>query len=301
MLGFTDYFKINTYNGLRKPSEMHANDNMLSGMISRYLLQRAMSVFEWELPESIDERYFLYTLFVNGYIAVFNEPKYGVIAQRCAFKNYNLYYQPAQITVANGKFFKRTITRTINKDCVLFTLEEDYRGIADMVSFYAGMLAECWLSLAMNLKNSHFSYMFGCESKQQAESMKKLFDKVASGDVAVFYDKNLHDKLDNKLNIEMFNNDLKGNFIVLDIIESIRSILHMFDTSIGICNSNTEKRERVTSFDVNSNNFETLSRPDMWLKRLQRNCESVNSMFGVDMSVNWRYEPTATTTLESEV
>lgn len=287
MFGFIDYFKINTYNGLRSPSEIHANDNTLCGMITRYLLQRAMSVFKWELPESINERYFLYTLYVSGRIAVFNNPKFGVVAQRCGFKNYDLYYQPKQVVIANSKFFKTTITRTIGVDCELFTLEEDYTGIVDLITFYAGMLAECWQALAMNLKNSHFSYLFGVDSKQQAESMRKIYDKIANGEVAVFYDKNLHDKIDNKLNIEQFNQDLKGNFIVLDIIESIRSILHMFDTELGICNSNTEKRERVTSYDVNSNNFETLSRADMWLNRLQKNCDNVNKMFGTSMAVNW--------------
>lgn len=298
---FFDYFKINTYNGVRSPSEIHSNDNLLCGMITRYLLQRAMSVYEWKLPDSIDERYFLYTLYAQGYLVVFNEPRYGVIAQRCGFKDYNMYYQPQRVTISNTKFFKHTITRTLDEDAVLFTLEQDYSSCVDLISFYAGMLSECWQALAMNLKNSHFSYLFGVENRQQAESMKAVFDRVARGDVAVFYDKGLHDKLDNKLNYELFNNNLKQNLIVLDIIESIRSILHMFDTEFGICNSNTEKRERVTSFDVNSNNFETLSRPDLWLKRLQKNCDQVNNMFGVDMSVDWRYEPTATSTIESGV
>lgn len=295
MLKFFDYWNVNKYNALRSPSEIHSNDNMLNGMISRYLLQRTMSVYKWELPESINQRYFEYTLFLNGYIAVFYTDRYGVIAQRCSFKNYDLYYQPKNINIANSKFFSRSITRTLDVDSVLFTLEEDYSGIADLISFYTGLLSELWLSLMMNVKNSHLAYLIGCDSKNTADTMKSIFDDVSSGKLATFYDKNLHDKMTGKLNIEFFNNNLKSNYIVSDILNDIKTVLKMFDTEIGIPNTNSEKKERLISDEVNQNNVETFSRSEMWLNRLQANCEKVNDMFGDKLtskfSVNFRYNP----------
>ena len=65
MLKFFDYWRVNQYNALRDPSQIHSNDNMLAGMISRYLLQRVMSVYKWELPKSINQRWFEYTLFLH--------------------------------------------------------------------------------------------------------------------------------------------------------------------------------------------------------------------------------------------
>lgn len=306
MLKFFDYWKVNQYNGLRKPSEIHANDNMLNGMISRYLLQRVMSVYKWELPKSINQRYFEYTLFLHGFLAVFNHPKFGVIAQRCAFSNYDLYYQPKDITVSNGKFFKIPVKRTLGVDSVLFTLEEDFCGCGDILSFYSGLLSELWLSLMMNTKNSHFAYLFGCEGKNQADTMKSIFDDVASGKVAVFYDKNLRDKMTGQLNFELFNNNLKGNYIVNDILMSIREVLNLFDSEFGIPNANTAKRERLVTDEVNQNNIETYTRSEMWLNRLQDCCEQVNEMFAGQllspMSVDFRYPTnTADTNNESEV
>lgn len=293
MLKFFDYWKVNQYNALRSPSEIHSNDNLLSGMISRYLLQRTMSVYKWTLPESINQRYFEYTLFLNGYLAVFYDDKFGVIAQRCGFKDYDLYYQPKKISVANAKFFKKSQTRTLDVDAVLFTLEEDYCGIGDLLSFYTGLLSELWQALMMNVKNSHLSYLFGVENKSQADSMKEIFDSVASGKCAVFYDKSLHDKMTGKLNVEMFNNNLSSNYIVGKILDDIRTVLNMFDSEVGIPNANTGKRERLISDEVNQNNVETFTRSEMWLNRLQDNCLKVNEMFATEllspMWVDFRY------------
>lgn len=294
MFKFFDYWRVNQYNGLRSPSEIHSNDNMLNGMISRYLLQRVMSVYKWELPASINQRFFEYTLFLNGYLVVFNDEKYGVIAQRCSFKNYDLYYQPKDVLITNTKFFIKPRTRKLDVDAVLFTLEEDYCGCGDILSFYTGLLSELWLSLMMNVKNSHLAYLFGCESKNQADTMKSIFDDVASGKVATFYDKNLHDKMTGKLSIELFNQNLKQNFLVMDLLESIRQVLSMFDSEFGIPNTNLSKRERLITDEVNQNNIETMTRSEMWLTRLQGNCEQVNKMFAgaieKPMSVNFRYD-----------
>ena len=303
MLKFFDYWRVNQYNGLRKPSEIHSNDNMLNGMISRYLLQRVMSVYKWELPASINQRYFEYTLFLTGYLAVFYNDRYGVIAQRCGFKDYDLYFQPKKVTIANSKFFKKSIVKTLDVDAVLFTLEEDYCGCGDILSFYSGLLSELWLALMMNVKNSHLSYLFGCDGKTQADSMKAIFDDVASGKPAVFYDKNLHDKMSGKLNIELFNQNLKQNFIVNDILSSIREVLNMFDSEFGIKNSgaNVAKKERLITDEVAQTDMETMTRSEMWLTRLQDNCKQVNEMFGdkllSPMSLNFRYS----TSDESEV
>ena len=274
---------------------------MLAGMISRYLLQRVMSVYKWELPKSINQRWFEYTLFLHGNLVVFYHPKYGVIAQRAGFSSYDLYYQPKEVTMINTKFYLPQ-KRTLGVNAELFTLEEDFCGIGDLLSFYTGLLSELWLSLMMNVKNSHLAYLFGCENKNQADTMKSIFDDVSSGKVACFYDKSLHDKMTGKLSIEMFSNNLKANYIVSDILSDINKVLKMFDTEIGIPNTNTDKRERLISDEVNQNNIETFSRSEMWLTRLQENCENVNNMFATqidgNMWVDFRYP---TTTNESEV
>jgi hypothetical protein len=50
----------------------------------------------------------------------------------------------------------------------------------------------------------------------------------------------------------------------------IKKVLNDFDTTIGIPNSNTEKRERITTDEVNSNNVEALTLVEMWLDNMKK-------------------------------
>lgn len=68
----------------------------------------------------------------------------------------------------------------------------------------------------------------------------------------------------------------------------MRKIEQMFATDIGIPNANTDKKERMIVDEVNSNNFETQSRCDMWLMSMQKEFEKANKMFGLNLSVDWR-------------
>ena len=63
----------------------------------------------------------------------------------------------------------------------------------------------------------------------------------------------------------------------------------MFDTDIGIPNANTDKRERLVTDEVNANNIETQSKCAMWLEELQESIKATNDMFGLDLSVEWRF------------
>lgn len=54
----------------------------------------------------------------------------------------------------------------------------------------------------------------------------------------------------------------------------MRKIEAMFDTDIGI---------------PNANNVETQSKCAMWLEELQESIKATNNMFGLDISVDWRF------------
>ena len=43
--------------------------------------------------------------------------------------------------------------------------------------------------------------------------------------------------------------------------------------------------------EIDSNNVETYTKCDMWLEELKESCKKANNMFGIEMSVDWRYEP----------
>lgn len=54
-----------------------------------------------------------------------------------------------------------------------------------------------------------------------------------------------------------------------------------------------QKRERLISDEVNSNNAETSALVTLWLETMQDGIKKVNEMFGTDISVSYRYEQLA--------
>ena len=95
------YEEINLYNGSFSPSTIHCKDTGLQRYFRKYLLQKAMSVYKWKLPETWDKDYFLYSLYGYGYIAVIDTEAFGVIPQWGAVGGYNVFYHPTYVMIAN--------------------------------------------------------------------------------------------------------------------------------------------------------------------------------------------------------
>lgn len=283
------YDVINLYNSSFSPSTVHVKNTGLQRYFRKYLLQKAISVFKWMLPEEWDPDYFKYTLYALGYIAVLNTRSFGVICQGGALGGYNLYYRPSYIMITNP-LLKETITADIGSDCALIKLQPDYSSIMDIVGYYADQMALASEAMGMNLVNVKTGVVFGAKDKAQAESYKKMYDKIADGDPAVFIDKNLLDD-QGKPNWMPFVQNMGQQYITDKILSDLRKIEAMYDTEIGIPNANTDKAERLITDEVNANNTETATRCELWLESLRRGIDQANSMYGLQLSVDWRVNP----------
>lgn len=288
-LNLNPYQAKNLYNSYRSPSTVHVKNTRLQRYFRKYLLQKAISVFTWNLPEEWDKDYFLYTLYGIGFISVLYTDKYGVICQQCAPGGYNLYYRPSYVIVTNP-LLDKTLTLNIDKDCVLIKLQPDYSSIMDIVSYYADQMALCSEAMGVNLVNTKSGTVFGAESKAQAEAYKKMYDNLSEGDPAVVIGKKLLND-DGSPNWFPFTQHVKESYIVSDVLSDMRKIEAMFDTEIGIPNANTDKRERLIADEVNANNVETASRSELWLETIRKELKKANEMFDLTLSVDWRVNP----------
>lgn len=283
------YETVNAYNGVISPSTVHVKNTGLARFFKRYLLQEAMSVFEWEMPETWDKAYFLYVLYVMGYIAILETDKYGVIPQHGGLGGYNVFYAPRYVLIQNP-LFDKTYKPVIGEECTLLRLEPDYFGLYDLVDYYGDLMALTAETTGVNLLNSKLSFVFAADNKAMAESFKALYDDVAGGNPAAVADKNLLDD-DGSLRVTMFSQNVGQNFIADRLLQVLRDIRCMFLTDIGIPNANTQKRERMIVDEVNANNFETKSKCSLWLDELQKGCRQAEAMFpGLRLRVDWRKE-----------
>lgn len=285
-----EYDFINNYNSKFNPSTVHIKNTALKAYFTRYYLQKAMSVFDWTFPEEWSDiradNYFLYVLYCWGFISIIETDKFGVIPQQCTLSGYNIVYQPSHVMITNP-LIQRTLEPMIGRDCALIQLQPDYGSVMDLVNHYAEQKTLLSEAIAVNAVNSKLSFAFGAKNKAQAESYKEMYDRYTSGEPAIFIDQDLYDS-SGELQMAFINKDVKGSYIITDLMSDIKQLDNMFDTELGIPNSNAQKKERMLVDEVNANNFETRSKVQIWLENLQRGCSKARELFGIDIDVKWR-------------
>lgn len=272
-----------------EPSTVHARDTFIAWYWRRWLLQKAIALFDWTLPDNWDRDYFLYCLYCYGFVAVVKTDKYGVIPQACTLGGLNVFYRPTFALISNP-LLSGVLSPIIGQQCTLFKLRPDYGGIMDVTNQYAELLAMATETMATNLFNSQLSYIFTATGKAAAESFKKLYDKIHSGNPAAVVDKALLDK-DGKPTWQAFEQNLKQVFICPELQEVKRTLVNEYLTLVGIPTANTTKRERLIVDEVNSNNVETAIDWQQTLQALQAVCKETVAMFKLDpgsLSVKWR-------------
>lgn len=288
------YDYINQMTSSFVPSTIHTKDNLKSAYFANYLFQRVLSVFDFDIPVYWDKAYFLYNLFYFGYIGIIPGGKYGEwIPQACGLTGYDLYYRPTHLLIANP--YAQELNSDgdkdrykIGKNCGLIKVQPNWHSVYDIVSLYADMLAESLEGMAFNLINSKFAYVFATSKKSIAESFKKMYDQIQSGNPAVVVDKALFDEKTGELAVQMMN--ATGDvYNMSERLADFRKILNMFDTEIGIPSVNYEKKERMVVDEVNANNVETESLSDIWLETLREGIDNVNALTGLTLQVSKRY------------
>ena len=290
-----DYDVISQINARFNPNTVKCKNNALYMFFCRYLWQKAVSVFEWSgLPEWWSEVYFKYVLAGAGYIAVLETDEYGVIPQWCTFNGKRtVFYEPAGIIVSNPAFKgNRSYERTLGLDAELIRMTPDYVGIGDIIGYYGDQLALTSEALGVNTLNTKTAMVFASANQTAAESFKKMFDQIQSGNPAVFIDKNLYDEEGNP-NWQQFISELKSMYIAPDLISSMARIEAQFDSYIGLPNlAGMEKKERMISDEVNMNNVSTYSRAELWKANIDKSLDNVNAMFGLSIKCDWKHPET---------
>ena len=283
-----NYDYMNLYDSSFSPGTVHVQNTRLASFFRRYLWEKLYSVFEFKIPEDWDVSYFRWALFWVGRIAIFDDAKFGKIFQHCTLGGRGIYYQPTRALVANP-VIRDSLNLEIGVDCALVKMQPDYCGAYDLVSFYADMLALNAEAAGMNIVNSKLSYVFTTQNKAGAESFKKMVDQIQEGNPAVFVDKELFDD-DGNIAWQLFNNDLQRNYIAGAILEDMAKWDARFNTEIGIPNVNIAKQSGVTESEVHANDTDVQSKAVLWTEEIRKGFDKANEMFGMDLSVKYRYE-----------
>lgn len=298
-----NYEQINIAAGSYNPSPVKAYNNKAFAFWARSLFQRALSNVEIELPEYWNGTifdFFCYCLFKFGYVAVFDDVKFGKVFQPASLGGYDFYYSPTYAIIANPAL-PRSLQLSIgnakvdNSDgvCEILKLTPDYYGIYDIVEHYAAKLSELDNGIDMSLINNKFAFFLGAKNKAMGESLKKMMDKISKGEPLVIFDSKMADDPNSKdVPWQSWERDLKKTYITTDQLADFKTILHQFDSEIGIKTLPIEKKERMIDAEARATDDDAISRSELWIRTFNESAKAVNERFGLNISMKRRESDT---------
>lgn len=306
------YEQLNDMRGHRVPSAGVCYTSETFLYFWRSLYQRLASRFKWKVPDHWEKEIFEFTLYSLGFVGVFDTNKYsgndpakmfGIIPAPATVSGVGVQMQPTEIRTANPHFYMDR-SEVIYEGAGLIRITNDYRGILDIVDFYAERLAILFSSIDQSIINSRFAYIIAANTPAAAATIKAIFDARNSGKPLMVFDADkLKNKdvsktaaLENDDPISVFDLEVGKNYITDKLLLDYRAIMHEFDMEIGIPNNPYEKAERLVSNEIESNSAETVARSEYWMDILQRSIKRTKSVFSdLDLSVEFRNYDTGNT------
>ena len=240
-----------------------------------------------------DKDYMKEGILLKGLLSVTNDNNGITLPLKCGVEGVNLFNRPTGIIIANpvvGSF-----QRTIGVDCEIIYLQSKqggrYRSLRPIIDIFAQKLANCDAAIDINLFNSRTPMIFRAPNNNVAQSYKAMYDEIAEGNPAVFVDEEMGNLLTNggkDSNLYMIK--AKENYIASDVQAEKLQIINEFLTMIGINTSNTTKRERMVTDEVNSNNIEVQCNIKLWKENVEECVDRVNKMFpDVSLKITFPY------------
>lgn len=287
-----NYNQINVAAGSYNPSNVKSFNNKTYEFWERSLFQRACSVLTFKLPKEWQgsvRDFFYYCLFKYGYVSVFETDKLGKVFQPCSLYGFDFFYQPTEAIISNPLYNDRL---KIGEECELIKLTPDYKGVWDIISYYAEKLSLLDNAINMSLINNKFAFLIGARNKTAGEALKKMLDKVNRGEPAVIYDMKLLNDPQDKAEPWQFleRKNLKESYLTSDQLMDFQTILNNFDTEIGIPVLPYQKKERMVTSEAESKIIDATSRSVVWFDSLTSSLEKVNDMFNLGLDVSLRYD-----------
>lgn len=268
----------------------------------KLLTNKCLSLFKWEnLPETVDERFLMTQLILNGKVCWFNHEGRLYALNGAPGGEPNVYYEPQTFIVANPIIGSKTLTiRNRNGsesidglDGVLMALTDiDYEltpaahgGLYGLIYQTAGLLADNISSLNVAQINGRAAVAFTADTEALAEAAEEVLKDIYGGKPY----RVLSEDILNKITATPLGSSGQNNTI-MTLIEAHQYILASFYNEIGIAGQWNMKRERVNtaetelmtgSLDVSVYNM---------IKNLKAAVEKINELFGTDIKVELNEE-----------
>lgn len=271
----------------------------ISNIWIRNLTELYMNRFRWEgLPEEVDERFLEMTLYMQGFGVFFNNPVFDkYMFLRGTWTNEPDYQDNPSFVTAVGNNMIPEIQLTTNETlateecplCVPIWSNRLRVPDQDTILFFAQRLTEIEMSTDQVIVNArHPVILFSDKQGRDQLSLINIYRGLQEGELqmgAVSLEPG--ESLDSKVKA------LETGVRVEDAasLDDIRNdTLQLFCTVMGINNSPADKKERLVSAEVGSNDSLIGQFRNIALNTRQQAAEEINRVFGLSVSCEWREE-----------
>lgn len=243
-----------------------------------YYKMLALNMFTWEnLPETMDSRYIENALYENGLCLVNDDKDLGLISVPCSYgANMNINGESTEI-ITSGYNYVKTVKYINNDNCVLIRNNDLAKPTRDYIANYAERMLEVEMCIRANINQQKFPWFINATEKTK-KSLQLIFDKVENFEPFILANREIMGEAP----LEVLT---MSTPYVADKLNAYKYELEREILSFLSLNNNFEKKERLLTDEVNSNNdFIHTNAMLMYKVRLQA-CEQINKKFGLNVRV----------------
>lgn len=281
-----NYQELNNLAGHYSPSMVKAYNNATYAYWERSLFQRAVSKIKTILPDNWEgsrRDFLLYCLLKLGYVFVSYADSLGYWFNPGTLYGIDFYYQPTEFILANPRINELNLKSRyeLHTEGELLKFMPDYRGIFDIISYYAEKLSALDNAINMSIINNKFCFILAAKNKATAEALKKIMDKINKGEPAVFIDKMIaNDPNDQESPWQFIElQKLKENYITDKQLIDFQTILNSFDAEIGINTVPYQKAERFVSAEASSRMEDSQARIITAIECLKSSVKDIKKLY----------------------
>ena len=251
-------------------------------LLNDYWKNIAINIFEWkgleQISPSLTSEIIEETLYDKGSCLFFNDDNLGYMALPVAPANkLNVYRKPTNFRAIGNNY-----TKEYNVDnSVLIKNNTLKKATFDIVDYYTSKLADIELTKDLH-RNAHKTpLVFEC-TEDTLLTAKNIFKKIHSNEPVIFKNRTRGEG-------EVGVNVLNAN--VAYINDKLEDDYHNYEarilTALGLDNYVEDKKERVQSAEVESQQEYIISSFRASLNERKKACEAINKMFGLNLSVDY--------------
>lgn len=256
-----------------------------------FILRDVFQIFKFEgIPDTVDETFMKYCLFLNGKVTFFKLNSGDLVALNGVYSgDPNLYYVPDKMLVSNPRLLKAYRMQR-DADCIvvycsepdIYNVTGEFGGLYTLISRTATMLADGDLSINVSQKNKRLINVLAAEDQNTKDSIDVVIRKQYNGEPYAVVHKSLIDNVESV----PITDKTGGTNDIVQLIECQQYILSHFYEALGLQTHDNMKKERLITAEINDNdNLAKLNIDDI-LCTIKNGLDKVNAMFGTNISIS---------------